>query len=155
MTIGAPRPDGCWGWTSRERLRHRPLGCHGPPCMVVVPARHPVDPPTLPALPRPREGLAMTRAEDALAAVMSETDGAEPGDGMPVTFYIPWATAIIAALPPAIAICSVEEVAERLRTFVVKDRLGPDTQEWEVELAPAQQAGWIIEARRLLGLDEP
>ena len=81
----------------------------------------------------------MTRAEDALAAVMSETDGAEPGDGMPVTFYIPWATAISAALPPDVALVSVEEVAERLgaRRLV----FGPINH--------------TAEARRLLGLDEP
>jgi len=80
---------------------------------------------------------------EALAAVMSETDGAEPGDGMPVTFYIPWATAIIAALPPDVVIVSVSEVAERLAAQLCSWYSACDSPERHRR-----------QARRLLGLDE-
>ncbi len=75
----------------------------------------------------------MTRAEDALAEALAVTrDPAGPEDPR----------AIIAALPPDVAIVSVSEVAERLCPACWPD------------LADGVKVQYLAEARRLLGLDE-
>ena len=83
----------------------------------------------------------MTRATDALTEALGTLGWFDTGYTEATDLQN--ATAITAALPPDIAICSVEEVAERLH-------------DWGAcVFMPCEPGYHVAEARRLLGLDEP
>ena len=109
----------------------------------------------------------MTRAEDALAQALIDNIDWPNGDYPArrviwpgVVVDIPdqqhrLAAAIIAALPPDVAIVSVAEVAERLAAYILSDWNGDNEVLPWATLPSDARATWAEDARRLLGLDEP